>query len=400
MSQHTPAPPRDIPGWLLGLLGFGLFWLIAGVDLTPGVANASSLYHNVEAVALFLPGLWLCVTQRHWLLERLRQRPELAAALLLLAWGAISLTWATGNHPGERIKIPLQIASFVVGWLCWARVRGEVASQTLLRWAAYALALGALAAIVAMPWRVMDFPGRIVGFAMLDGPNLSGYVMGAAAVWLYQLPPSRRGEQVFWLACLACLLVFCAMTQSRGTWLAVFVSMLVLPLLRPRRHNTAVAVGALALAVVVAVVARHLLEARGQSHRLEIWHQAEAMIAARPWRGLGLDTPYTITIGPESWTHSHNLFTNLAIELGVPALLLWVVVWVAIAWRGWQHRAEPLGRVVLAIWIFSTIALQLDGPALLLSPRPEWLLTWLPLAISAGWLTRSNRTVQLADAIV
>jgi O-antigen ligase len=400
MSQYTPAPPRAIPGWLLGLIGFGLFWLIAGVGLTPGVANASSLYHNIEAVALFLPGLWLCFSQRRWLLERLRARPELAAALALLAWGAVSLAWAQGNHLGERIKIPLQIVTFVAGWLCWTGVRGEEAAATLLRLAGYALALGALVAIVAMPWRVMDFPGRIIGFAMLDGPNLSGYVMGAAAVWLYQLRPPGRRERWFWLACLASLLVFCAMTQSRGTWLAVFVSMLALPLLHPRRRDVLVALAALAGATVVAVVERQLLVARGQSHRLEIWQRAEAMIAAHPWRGIGLDTPYAITIGAESWTHSHNLFTNLAIELGVPALLVWLAIWVAIAWRGWRHRAFPAGRVVLGIWIFSTIALQLDGPALLLSPRPEWLLTWLPLAISAGWAIPANRSVQLADAIV
>lgn len=399
MPQHTPAPTRDIPRWLSGLLAFGLFWLIAGVCLTPGVSNASSLYHNIEAVALFLPGLYLAFSQRHWLAERLRERPELAGALLLLFWGVVSLAWAGGNHLGERIKIPLQIASFVVGWLCWVGWRGELAAQTLLRWSAYALALGALAAIVAMPWRVMDFPGRIIGFAMLDGPNLSGYVMGAAAVWLYQLPPARRSEQAFWLTCLGCLLVFCAMTESRGTWLAVFISMLALPLLQPRRLNVGIAITALAGAAAVAVIARPLLEARGQSHRLEIWRQAEAMIAAHPWRGIGLDTPYAITIGSETWTHSHNLFTNLAIELGVPALLLWLVVWIAIAWRGWQYRSEPLGRVVLAIWIFSTIALQLDGPALLLSPRPEWLLTWLPLAISASVWVPIRRTVQLADAI-
>jgi O-antigen ligase len=400
MPQHTPAPTRDIPRWLPGLLALGLFWLIAGVCLTPGMSNASSLYHNIEAVALFLPGLYLAFSQRRWLADQLRARPELAGALLLLVWGVVSLAWAQGNHLGERIKIPLQIASFVVGWLCWVKWRGEVAAQTLLRWSAYALALGALAAIIATPWRVMDFPGRIIGFAMLDGPNLSGYVMGAAAVWLYQLPPARRGEQVLWLACLACLLVFCAMTESRGTWLAVFVSMLVLPVLQPRRANMALAIGALAAAAAVIVIARHLLEARGQSHRLEIWHQAEAMIAAHPWRGLGLDTPYTISIGTETWTHSHNLFTNLAIELGVPALLLWVAIWIAVAWRGWQCRSLPLGRVVLAIWVFSTIALQLDGPALLLSPRPEWLLTWLPLAISASVRVQAERSVQLTNAII
>jgi O-antigen ligase len=389
MQSSPTTAARSAARWQLRIIGFGLFWLLAGVALTPGALQSSSHYHTIVTLTLFLPALWLAVLERHWLRERIAQRPELIGAIVLLLWSAVSLFWASGNHVAERLKVPLQIACFGAGWLCWTHARGRQATEQLLRWAGYALALGALAALIAFPWRHTDFPDRIIGFAMLDGPNLSGYVMGATALWLFQLPPAGARERLFWLACLVCLLVFCALTLSRGTWLALFVAALCLPIFDRRRRALAVAAGAVIIAIVGAIWAHRLIEARGSSHRLEIWAQARQLIEARPWLGLGLETPYQISSGQEVWTHSHNLFTSLAIELGAPALLCWVVVWLLVVRRGWSTREVPLGRIVLVLWIFSSVALQLDGPALLSSPRAEWLLTWLPLLIGAA-LTKEN----------
>jgi O-antigen ligase len=382
--MSVPAYPTWRHDWPTAVIGLGIFWLIVGVALTPSPTNASSWYHNVVTVLLFLPALWMAARHRAWVGRRVRDTPELILVVALLAWSCISLTWAGGTHVVERVKIPLQVAAFLIGWLFWVAARGADGARTLLRLAGYAMAAGALAAILAFPYRHNDFPDRITGFAMLDGPNLSGYVMGAVAVWLFQLPPARRWEQCLWLASLCCLLAFAALTLSRGTWLAIFVVMLVLPLFDRSAKGWVSSVLALAAGAVAMVVGRRLLEARGVSYRPQIWEQAQALIRERPFRGLGLDTPYTITVGTQSWTHSHNLFTNLAIELGVPALLCWLGAWLLLLRRGWTFRHDPLGRIVLGLWVFSTVALQLDGPALLMSPRPEWLLTWLPLAIGAA----------------
>jgi len=382
--MSVASSPALRHGWPIALIGLGLFWLIVGVALTPSPTNASSWYHNVVSVLLFAPALWLALRRRAWVARCVRDTPELILVVALLAWSCVSLAWAGGNHVAERVKIPLQVAGFLLGWFFWVAARGEEAARNLLRLAGYAMAAGALVAMLAFPYRHTDFPDRITGFAMLDGPNLSGYVMSAVAVWLFQLPPARRWEQVLWLLSLGCLLAFAGLTLSRGTWLAVFVVMLVMPLFDRSRKGLVSSALAVVGGVVALILGRRILEARGVSYRPQIWEQAQAMIHERPFRGLGLDTPYTITVGTQSWTHSHNLFTNLAIELGVPALLCWLVAWFLLLRRGWTYRHDPLGRIVLGLWVFSTVALQLDGPALLMSPRPEWLLTWLPLAIGAA----------------
>ena len=58
-------------------------------------------------------------------------------------------------------------------------------------------------------------------------------------------------------------------------------------------------------------------------------------------------------------------------------------------------RGDPFGihgALVLVTWIFASVALQVDGPSFLQSPRAEWLVTWLPLAIALQlWFERSGK---------
>jgi O-antigen ligase len=371
--------------WLFSLLGIGFFWLFVGVAATPG-DHSSSYYHWLVTVLLLVPAVWVVVRERRWLARQWLAVPELRFSALLLLWAIVSLFWAQGTHPVERIKIPLQISLFLCAWLFWVNARGEKATVALLFCSGLGLALSALVAMTMFHWRDMYWVevNRMVGFNMLDGPNLSGYVMGAAAVWMFQLVPETVRGRVLWAAAIAILLVFVAWTFSRGAWLALFACMLLMPVWDRSRKGWASAAVAVVGAAVVAERASSFVDARGASYRPEIFHQSLQRIVDHPLRGLGMDTPYTITVVDQSWTHSHNLFTNLAIELGLPGLVFWLVAWVCVLIHGWKHRHRALGRIVIGIWVFATVALQLDGPSLVLSPRPEWLLTWLPLAIAAG----------------
>jgi len=60
------------------------------------------------------------------------------------------------------------------------------------------------------------------------------------------------------------------------------------------------------------------------------------------------------------------------------------------AWLGWRHRGRVTGQLVLALWLYASVVLQFDMPQLLDSPRPGWLLVWLPLAL-ALWLEADAR---------
>lgn len=362
------------------VLCVGLFWLPVGMACAPG-HDPRGLYNWTLGLLLYAPSLWLLLREPRRLGAPWLTRPPLLLCLALLVWSGITLFWANGSHPAERLKGPLFVLLYLSGWLTCVGSSPQRALR-LLYLSALALALCALAAMLAFPWRDIVWQHRMVGLGLLDGPNLSAYAMGAAFIWLSQLPPARGGQRWMWLIALATLLVFVCWTGSRGAWFALFVCLVGMPLWRSDRFSRWFAALALAgAALVIALDPIELLH-RGLSYRPAIYAQAVDMIARHPWMGLGLGSDYTISVGTQSWTHSHSLFTNVAIEMGLPALILWLALWCWALWQGWRQRRQPLGRVLLVLWIFATVALLVDGPMLLHTPRAEWLLTWLPLAIA------------------
>ena len=67
------------------------------------------------------------------------------------------------------------------------------------------------------------------------------------------------------------------------------------------------------------------------------------------------------------------MFSQIAIELGLVGFVLWLAIW-----------------LVLGLWVFGSVLVQFDLPHLVDSPRPGWLMTWIPLAIGMA-LTRRPR---------
>ena len=107
------------------------------------------------------------------------------------------------------------------------------------------------------------------------------------------------------------------------------------------------------------------------------------IIREHPWTGLGLGADFTVTAVGITFDHSHNLFTSVAIELGLPGLLFWCIAWFSVFFYAWRARATLLGQGVLGAWVFSMLAMQFDAASLLGTPRAEWFITWLPIALAS-----------------
>lgn len=406
-THQTPGAPRT-HGWRLALpleartlIGPGLFWMTVGLAVVPG-RHAESVYHWILGVFLFAPALWLLVRERAVLARRWWTQPALRGCLVLLVWSGITLLWAQGAHVSERIKVPIFILLYLTGWMAWAgqRPRPERVLR-LLHAMALGLAVAAVAAMLTFPWRPVRWTGeRMFGLGMLDGPNLSAYVMGLGFVILSQLRPSRRLPRAAWMAALVTLAVFVAWTGCRSAWLAILACLVVMSILRRERLGWVLAASGVVAALAVAVVAPAEWFQRGLSYRPQILARALQRIEHHPLGGLGMGTRYLITVGERSWTHSHNLFSNVAIEAGLPAFVLWVGLWLWTGWTAWRTRQTRLGGMLLAIWIFASVALQFDGPSLLNSPRPEWPLTWMPVALAVvlgPWHARAAKAPPAPD---
>lgn len=374
------------------LLGVGIGWMMIGMLVMPSSVsyNPGRLYQITLVLLLYLPALYLLLRRRATVWHELWPQPAFRVFLLLLAWATASLGWAHLSRPGDEVGRILSVALFVLACHLWAGERPR-RMHMLLVLVGWCMALCALVYSVAFLYTAPSLDdSRIVGSGVIATANYAAAAMGAACVWLAQLPQRRRVIGIACLVAVALLLVFVGLTQSRGVWLALAACAVLTPLWQRRRAALVVAVGVVVLAVIILALQPEVLTDRGASYRPQILVKALHMIALHPWLGLGQGAPFSIEVGGQHLTHSHNVLTQAAIMLGVPGMLVMAAMWGLVAWSGWRHRGTPLGHVVLGLWVYASVALQFDMPQLLDSPRPGWLLIWLPFALALGLEVRDR----------
>jgi len=153
------------------------------------------------------------------------------------------------------------------------------------------------------------------------------------------------------------------LTKSRGGLMALGAVLVVLAVLRWRLGWLAVPISGLvgglgvwrigATRVVGALTATQTLG--GLDGRLEVWSRALYMIQDFSFTGIGMGTfkqvanalyPFFLA-GPDADVpHAHNLFLQVAVDLGLPGLVAWLALFLLVcvgAWqvyrRGWTKKA-------------------------------------------------------------
>ena len=283
---------------------------------------------------------------------------ELALALLL-AWSALSLTWATNPELG------LLRVLFLVGLLGAARgVRDAVATPAdARRWIGGLLAVGTLA--VLLDGAAILEQGRMLSAASAKYASWLFVHNNLAAAYVTVLAPlavvlalAAGSPLVRWasLAALAAIAGYLALLHSRAGLLAVSLGMLIvvaLVLLRRRIARRRPAgrgwiVGA-TLAVLLAATLPFSESARGVAKDLfyrgvelfqvdlgdsffrpRLWRQTMLMVREAPLTGVGagnfvVEYPRYERF-PEIKPHAHNDALQTLAELGLPGLLLFLAL--------------------------------------------------------------------------
>jgi len=80
------------------------------------------------------------------------------------------------------------------------------------------------------------------------------------------------------------------------------------------------------------------------------------------------------------------------VELGLPGMFLWIAVWLFTLAEIVRARRTLLGKILLGLWIYSTMAMQFDAASLTATPRAEWFVSWLivGLAMLLPWGSAEN----------
>jgi putative inorganic carbon (HCO3(-)) transporter len=226
----------------------------------------------------------------------------------------------------------------------------------------------------------------------------------------------RRVERAALVAIALGMLIVLVLTQSRGAWMGLVAAAAALVLLVDRRSVWVVALLALLAAAAVwqlglERVSGLLLTSqtiRSVDSRAEVWLRAWYIIQDFPLTGLGMgafrpvvDVMYPLFLaGPDAAVpHAHNIFLQVAVDLGLPGLLAWggtLVLVMAAAWRTYR-QGQTLGERWLmglgAGVLCSQVALVIHGltDAVTWNTRPA-VLVWALWGLAMA--ARGNRGSQ------
>jgi len=183
-----------------------------------------------------------------------------------------------------------------------------------------------------------EISGRVV--STFENPNVLGeyLIMVIPLLLAFAVVSKKRltgfaSLLMFALGC-ACLIY----TWSRGAWLGMILAMLVFFLVYTRK-TMAVCLAALFLIPFLPLVLPETILTRftsigdlgdsSTSYRVSIWVASMKVIENHPFAGIGIGTgafskvyPLYSLSGIEKAPHSHNLFLQTAIEIGIPGLLV------------------------------------------------------------------------------
>ena len=286
--------------------------------------------------------------------------------LVLLAMLALSMFVVTAL-PEKSLPQALRLLGGV--WLFYAVIRWGRVSPGRFGWLAVGL-LGvglalAVGAFFTVRW-FTKFSFIPTGFFKAISPVISDTVQpNVLAGSLVLILAGLAGGLVFgwkilpnWQRILLVVLLLfmtgvLVLTQSRGALMGLGAAMLLMIVLR-FRHGWVAAPACLVVLVglALAVGPNRLLGSLDQNQsqssslevRVEIWSRAVRMIGDFPFTGVGIgtfgnvaDTLYPFfLLKPGSVPHAHNLYLQVAVDLGIPGLAAWLAIWGSVIYAAWS----------------------------------------------------------------
>lgn len=303
--------------------------------------------------------------------EELPKRTEADLAIVLLLVMAAVTIWIS---PQREITIP-QVLRLLLGICFYYAVVNWTNTVSKLHWVTAGFILVgvgfAFIAPLSVEWTTFKLPFIPVSiydrFVRLVSDTVHRNVMAGYLLMLFPLGLGillfgiKEINRVF-LVSLSVSLVFIAgvlvLTQSRGAVIGFVVVLIAMVVLRFRRGWIMIPVSLAAglLAVNHYGIDQVLdffssgISLEGIDGRIDIWSRAIYMIQDFPITGIGMglfgsvaDTFYPLFRSPPSTvSHAHNLFLQVAVDLGVPGLIAWVSILSVVLRRSWQSYRQGL----------------------------------------------------------
>jgi putative inorganic carbon (HCO3(-)) transporter len=346
-------------------------WIVGGA-IAVSVVYPRFLSVAVGVAAAYWPIRWVGTA-------RLSRRTPVDWAVFLLILMIPVTLWATAL---PEVTTP-QILRLLTGIALYYTIVNWSFTESRLRLLVAGFILVGLGLALAAPFSVQWFTTEKLAFiptSIYDHfnilvsdtihPNLlGGFLAIFLPVGLALLVFNWRGFSKLFiggiLIILSIMIGFLILTKSRGGWLAFGAVLVLLSILRWRRGWLALAATGVGSAVAIYFIGLiPLLNAFSSSEaisgidgRIEIWSRAIYMIQDFPFTGIGMgsfmqvaDTLYPFFLmGPGTIIHAHNLFLQIALDLGLPGLIAWLAIFLLVIIAAWQ--VHKLGKVEHNGWV-------------------------------------------------
>jgi len=342
---------------------------------------------------------------------RLPVVPLIWPLVIFVGWAAISLLWATSVEDAalevikwaEIVLIMLMVTEAGkqrLGWAIAGVLVSGVFQAALGIWQHSLRGIGPetfkLGEHLYRAYGSFEQPNPYAGYLGLIWPIAVGLLIAQISNLKSHIlnlkPQFSNPGRILRPATFALLLVTCVLllvlalvfSWSRGAWLGALAAIAAMAAALPRRIWLGVGGVVIAVAVLLSANTIGLLpnairsrltdftqqaqvfDVRGQGitdansavlERLAHWQAASEMIRYHPWTGVGFSNyetvypQYALWNWPIALGHAHNIYLNVAAELGLPGLLAYLFLWGAIFWQtaralrrrsGWE-RGLALG---------------------------------------------------------
>jgi O-antigen ligase len=346
-----------------------LLFTVAGVNLSGmlGVAIVAGGGLALLAGPRHLPG---------------RSVLHVGGAMLLLA--LVTLTWSLDVDEGFRIWVGYVTPIVVFGLAAWS-VRSVAHLQTVV-------AVVLLSAIVPIVIGLVQLATGVVstskGFPAIQGPFIHAngfgfYLMIVVLLGLVAFMETRRTALRVALGIGLALALFCLLnTYARAAWIGLALAVFLLVVLEYRHLVVGIGLGVLVLALAVPTVTTNISErfadlspssyaSSSFDWRTENWSRMSEYAFDQPLTGHGLGSYLPLSQaefgvfdylfregGKKSQeVYAHNDYLDLAVEIGIPGLLLYIAVFVALIIAAWHARRVPAVRPWATFVVATTAAL-------------------------------------------
>ncbi|MGE5603125.1 MAG: O-antigen ligase family protein [Nitrososphaerales archaeon] len=334
-------------------------WLV-GPFLVLGLMIPRLLGAALAAAAAFWVVRWIA-----WGRATVRTAGDWPVAVLILL---IPLTlWVTALPDITRQQVLWLVSGIALYYTIanWMRTAGRERAVVFCLVGAGLLA--ALLAPVAVVW-VTDIKLTVIPEALYRRlpllaaspvhPNVlaGALVLGLPvplALLMFDAGRMQRHERLAAAVAVTGIAAILVLTKSRGALLAAAAAALVLCVLRWRRGWIAIVVATLLAGLGLWLIGLPQIVEKlsttgatvGGPGRFEIWSRGVYLVQDFPFTGIGMGTYRQVTnalypfflLGPVADVpHAHNLFLQVAVDLGIPGLVAWLGLLFLAAFSAWR----------------------------------------------------------------